>query len=98
MCRGCNVNPVVLRGIQAAGKKAKIPTQMQSAAGATGTDANVMQVTRAGVATALVSVPNRYMHTPVEAGSLKDVENCAKLTAAYVQTLTPKSTFIPGEK
>ena len=51
---------------------------------------------RLAVATALVSVPNRYMHTPVEAVALKDVENCAKLIAAYILTLTPKSTFIPG--
>jgi endoglucanase len=95
--RGCNINPVVARDMEAVARKAKIPYQMQAEPRATGTDANVMQTTRAGVATSLISIPNRYMHTPVEAVSLKDVDNASKLIAEYVLTLTAKSTFVPGQ-
>ena len=52
-------------------------------------------MTRSGVAAGLVSVPNRYMHTPVEAVHLGDVENCAKLLAQFIMSLTPKTSFIP---
>ena len=54
---------------------------MQAEPYATGTDANAIQITRSGVAAALVSIPNRYMHTPVEIVSLKDLDNTSKLLA-----------------
>ena len=55
-------------------KKSQIKTQMQPEAFGTGTDAFAMQVSRSGVAAALVSIPNRYMHSPVETIALKDVK------------------------
>jgi endoglucanase len=54
-----------------------------------------LQVTRAGVATALVSIPNRYMHTQVETCSLTDLDNTAKLITETILTITPRTSFIP---
>jgi len=56
-----------------------------------------MQLNRAGVATALVSVPNRYMHTPVEVISLGDADNTIRLLTEYIVSLKVTDTFIPGE-
>jgi endoglucanase len=63
--------------------------------GGTGTDANAIQLSRAGVATGLVCIPQRYMHTPVELVSLKDMDNTAKLLAEFVLALDDKVSFIP---
>jgi len=93
--RGANINPIVGAGLVASARKNKIPFQMLGSPRATGTDANVMQVTRSGVAAGLVSVPNRYMHTPVEMISLDDLDNASKLLAAYIMTLTVKTDFTP---
>ncbi len=93
--RGPNINPVVHKGIVAAAKRAKVPIQHFAMPRGTGTDANAMQLSRGGTATAVVGIPNRYMHTPVELVALKDVENAAKLIAAWVAELKPKASFIP---
>jgi putative aminopeptidase FrvX len=93
--KGANINPIVGSGLLAAARKSKIPFQTMGAPRATGTDANAMQLNRAGVAAALVSVPNRYMHTPVEMISLDDLDNTSKLLAAYILGLTPKTDFTP---
>jgi len=53
----------------------------------TWTEADVLQTTREGVPTALISIPNRYTHTPVELVSLDDLENTAKLLAAFVHSV-----------
>ena len=68
---------------------------MQAEPSATGTDANAIQVTRGGTAAALVSVPNRYMHTPVELVSLKDVENTVRLLAEAIVAMPAKMDFTP---
>ena len=93
--RGANINPVVHKGIVAAAKKAKIPIQPFAAPRGTGTDGNAMQLSRGGVATAIVGIPNRYMHTPVEMVSTKDVENASKLIAEWIAALKPNANFIP---
>jgi endoglucanase len=54
-----------------------------------------MQLNQAGMATGLLSVPLRYMHTPCELLSLRDVEDCAKLMAAYCRRITPSTDFTP---
>ncbi|MEK7732324.1 MAG: M42 family peptidase, partial [Planctomycetota bacterium] len=76
-------------------KARRIPFQMEAAPGGTGTDANAIQLSRSGVATALVSIPNRYMHTPVEVVSLGDLEAAAKLIAETVAAIDGKTKFIP---
>ncbi len=93
--RGANMNPVLQSLIEATAKKKKLSVQMQAEPRATGTDANVMQLCRAGVATSLISVPNRYMHTAVEMISLKDLQNTAKLIAAVLVEIKPGVDFTP---
>ncbi len=95
LARGPNINHRVFEGlIRTAGRK-KIPCQVDPAPRATGTDANVIQLTRSGVAAGLVSIPNRYMHTPVEIVDLKDIEDAAALLAAYIESLKPGEDFTP---
>jgi endoglucanase len=74
---------------------AEIPYQVDVTGGGTGTDGNAMQLNRAGMAVGIVGVPLRYMHTPVELLSLSDVENCAKLMAAYCRSVKPDTDFTP---
>jgi len=93
--RGPNINVVVEKILLDVAKKNKIPYQITAEPRATGTDANAIQVNRAGVAAGLVSIPNRYMHTPVEMVDLSDVENAAKLLAAFAGHISPKTSFIP---
>jgi endoglucanase len=54
-----------------------------------------MQISRAGMAVGIMGVPLRYMHTPCELLSLTDVENCAKLMAAFCRSVTPETDFTP---
>jgi endoglucanase len=93
--RGANMNPVVVRQLVQTAKSKKQPYQMMGAPRATGTDANAMQLSRGGVATALIGIPNRYMHSPVEMISLNDVEHASKLIADWVTTLKPGMKFNP---
>jgi endoglucanase len=93
--RGANINRVLGDMIEEAAKSRRIPFQMCGDPRATGTDANAIQVSRAGVAAALISIPNRYMHTPVEMVSLSDLENCAKTLAATVSAMPAKVDFRP---
>ncbi|PCJ64267.1 MAG: hydrolase [Candidatus Hydrogenedentota bacterium] len=93
--RGANMNPVLAKQLVNVAKKSKIPYQMEAAPRGTGTDANAMQLSRGGVATGLIGVPNRYMHSPVEMVSLKDAERCAQLIANWICTLKPGMNFIP---
>jgi endoglucanase len=76
-------------------RRRKIPFQITPEPRATGTDANAIQVSRAGVAAALLSLPNRYMHTPVEMVSLKDLDNASLLLAEFLASLKPDTRFIP---
>jgi endoglucanase len=95
LTRGANVNPVVFARLVEVAEKKKIPYQVDAASGGTGTDANAMQLSRAGVATGLVSVPQRYMHTPVEVLSLEDLDHTVKLLSEFVLSVDQKTSFIP---
>ena len=92
--RGPNFNPKLYDLIRTVAKTKKIPVQLDAASRGTGTDANAIQLTRAGVATALVSIPNRYMHTPVELFDIRDVEGAVALIAETIIALDAKSDFI----
>ncbi len=65
-------------------KEKNIPYQLEPIAGATGTNGDHIAVSKSGVKAAVVSVPQRYMHTPCEVISFADVENTARLLAAYI--------------
>jgi tetrahedral aminopeptidase len=93
--RGANINPRVFELLVAAAEREKIPYQVASAARGTGTDANPMQLSRGGMATGLLSVPLRYMHTPNELLSLKDLEDTARLLAAFCATVARDQDFTP---
>lgn len=93
--RGANINPRVFDLLVETAAKEKIPVQIASAARGTGTDANVMQLARGGMATGLLSVPLRYMHTPNELLSLDDLEACAELLAAFCARVKRGHDFTP---
>jgi len=93
--RGANINPRVFELLVAAAEEEKIAYQVASAARGTGTDANAMQLSRGGMATGLLSVPLRYMHTPNELLSLRDLEDTARLLAAFCARLTKEQDFTP---
>lgn len=92
LCRGANINPLVFKKLLAAAKAAKIPHQLEADPRPTGTDARALQTTRGGVATGLISVPLRYMHTPSEVVDLEDVENCVKLLVEFALSLEKTDT------
>ena len=96
IARGANINPVLEEMLIKTAEKSKLPFQTIAAPGATGTDANAMQISRGGVAAALIGIPNRYMHTQVEVVSLDDLENAAKLIAKTVLSIKAKDDFIPA--
>jgi endoglucanase len=93
--RGANINHELFELLYATAQKDKIAVQLTAAPRATGTDANVMQISRNGVATALVKLPLRYMHTPVEVLSLADLESAAKLIVATLKRIKTKDAFLP---
>jgi putative aminopeptidase FrvX len=93
--RGANINPALFDLLSETADREKIAVQYTGIAKATGTDANVMQISRGGVATALVKIPLRYMHTPVETLSLSDLEGAASLIVATLARITDKQAFVP---
>jgi len=96
LTRGANINPRLFELLSSAAEKEKIAVQHTANPRATGTDANVMQISRNGVATALVKIPLRYMHTPVETVSLGDLEDAAKLIVAALGRIASREEFIPA--
>lgn len=95
IARGPNINPRLFELLVKVAEEEKIPYQIEPAPAPTGTDANAIQITRAGVATALISIPNRYMHSPCEVVSVVDLDNAAKLIAQAVAVLADDTDFIP---
>jgi putative aminopeptidase FrvX len=96
VARGPNTNQQVYSLITAAAVDEGIPYQTTVMPGVSPTDAKVLQVSRAGMATGLLEVPLRYMHTPCEVVSLVDVENSARLMAAYCRKIRPNTNFVPA--
>ncbi len=93
--RGPNMHPQVVERLLTAGTEHSIPVQVSAIGRATPTDANVLQVNRSGVATGLVSVPNRYMHSAVETVSLADADQTADLLAAFCRGLEGEIDWAP---
>lgn len=95
LSRGPNISSKLFGDLVEVAKTHEIPVQFNAEGRATGTDANMIQVNRRGVATALVSIPNRYMHSPVEVVSLSDIDRAADLLARYCESITPDISYIP---
>ena len=93
LARGTTLHPAVFEALYETGQAEAIPFTVESLGKGTGTDADAIHLSRAGIPTALVSVPCRYMHSPVEMVSLADVEAAARLIAAFARRLAPGQTF-----
>jgi putative aminopeptidase FrvX len=89
---GCNHPEVVARLEQVAQSK-KITLQHEAMSSTSGTDTDAIFWTRGGIASALISLPNRYMHSPVEVVSLKDLELIPELLAGFAASLKPGEEF-----
>ena len=87
ICRGPNINPIVFKKLKDLAEEHNIPYQIEADARPTGTDARAIQVAQSGVATGLLSIPLRYMHTPSEMVNLEDIENTIKLLVVFAQSL-----------
>lgn len=95
LSRGSAVNPVVFELLVETAEKEKIPYALQAAPRDTATDADAIYTAQRGIPTGLVSVPNRYMHSPNEMVDAKDLDRTAKLLAAFARRVTAKTDFTP---
>jgi putative aminopeptidase FrvX len=93
LARGSIISPVVHRLLRRTAEEAEIPFTVQAAGRDTSTDADAIHVAAQGVATGLVSVPNRYMHSPNEMVSLKDLDAAAELIAQTCRAVTAETDF-----
>ena len=93
IARGTNVHPAVFELLYESAEEAEIPFTVESLARGTGTDADMIHISRAGIPTGLVSVPCRYMHSPVELVSLQDIDAAIRLIAAFAKRLEPGLTL-----
>ena len=89
---GCN-HPEVVARLEAVAKAKKIPLQHEAMSSTSGTDTDAIFWTRGGIASALISLPNRYMHSPVEVVSLKDLDLIPQLLAAFAASLKKGEEF-----
>jgi putative aminopeptidase FrvX len=89
---GCN-HPDVVGRLEQIAKQEKIPLQHEAMSATSGTDTDVIFWTRGGIASGLVSLPNRYMHSPVEVVSLKDLEQIPRLLAGFALSLKKGEQF-----
>ncbi len=95
IARGPNVNPRFFQLLVETAEKNGISYQVQAEARATGTDANAIQVSRSGVVTALIGIPDRYMHTPSEVVDLEDLDQAIALITKTVEGLEEGMSWIP---
>jgi endoglucanase len=87
--RGSTLSPAVFELLHAAAEAEGMPFTVAASARQTGTDADAFHLSRAGIPTGVVALPLRYMHSPVEMVQLDDVENAARLIAAFARRLEP---------
>jgi putative aminopeptidase FrvX len=95
LARGSAIHALVFERLAETAERAGIPFTMQAAPRSTSTDADAIYLSRAGVATAVISVPNRYMHSPNEIVSLADLTATARLIAEFIAGLDSASSFVP---
>ncbi len=92
--RAANMSPLVSEGLIEAAEREDIAYTLEADSRSTGTDGDAIQFQRAGIATGVVSCPNRYMHSPNEVVDLADLENCARLISAYIKGLDRDTDFV----
>ncbi|HUA03373.1 MAG TPA: M20/M25/M40 family metallo-hydrolase [Solirubrobacteraceae bacterium] len=93
IARGTSLHPLVFELLYETAEAEGIEFTLESLGKGTGTDADAIHLSRAGVATGLVSIPSRYMHSPIEMVSLADVDAAARLIAAFARRLEPGVSF-----
>ena len=93
IARGTNIHPRVFELLYESAEEQEIPFTIESLGRNTGTDADVIHISRAGIPTGLVSIPCRYMHSPVEMVSLQDLDAAARLIAAFARRLEAGESF-----
>ena len=95
LARGSAVNATILDLLVMAAEREQIPFTIQAAPKYTGTDADAIYTAHRGIATGLVSVPNRYMHSPNEMVALEDLERAARLLATFARSVNSSTDFVP---
>jgi endoglucanase len=95
LSRGSANSPLVHQRLVETAEREQIPYSLQMAPRYTGTDADAIHKARGGIASAVVSIPNRYMHSPNELVALADLERAARLIAAFVRSIERAGEFIP---
>jgi len=93
IARGTSLHPLLFERLYEAAEAEGIPFTLESLGKGTGTDADAIHLTRAGIPSGLVSIPCRYMHSPVEMVSLADIDAAARLIAAFARRLEPGISF-----
>jgi endoglucanase len=93
LTRGSVISPVAFRVVRDAAERLEMPFSIQAAGRETSTDADFIHLAREGIATALVSIPNRYMHSPNEVVSLEDLDRAASLLAEACRSVTSDTDF-----
>ena len=93
LTRGSIISPVVFTLLRDAATRLSIPYTVHAAGGESWTDADAIHVAREGIATGLLSIPNRYMHSPNELVSLEDLDRAAALIAETCRAVSPGTDF-----
>lgn len=93
LTRGSSTSPVTFGLLRDTATRLSIPFTVHAAGRNTSTDADAIHLTRNGVATALLSIPNRYMHSPNEMVSLVDLDRAADLIAETCRVVTNETDF-----
>jgi len=91
--RGNAVHPAIYEQLVSAAKAEDIPFAIEGLPGRSGTDADAIAREHGGIPTGLVSIANRYMHSPSEMVSLTDADNCARVIAAFTRRLSPAPDY-----
>ncbi|HEX8907375.1 MAG TPA: M42 family metallopeptidase [Longimicrobiaceae bacterium] len=95
LARGSAIHPLVFERLAETAEREGIPFTIQANPRFTSTDADAIYLQRAGVATAVVSIPNRYMHSPNEVVSTEDIDATVRLLTAFCRGLEESDDFIP---
>jgi putative aminopeptidase FrvX len=93
--RGASVSEIVFEMLVETAEAEKIPYTIEAASRDTHTDAEAIFNAHRGVATGLVSIPNRYMHSPNEMIAMEDLDRTSRLLAAFARKLGPETSFVP---
>ncbi len=93
--RGANANPRVFDLLMARAQEKSIPVQINALGYPASNDGAAIQISRGGCATGLVTIPNRYMHSPVELVAESDLEHAANLIAAFCLAVESTTSFVP---